>query len=224
MKTLSNNSPTILTYLAPKILAVLLISVLAATILFDSGCKKKESGASRPDITLQNLSTAYTREMRISREYLLFSRNAERNHYSSVACLFKAASRSEEIHAEMAAALMRSKGVDVKPYTPDSIAVGTVVQTLHLAASDEGLETESMYPNLLHTAELEKFSEAVESFRKAMTADLRHAELFKNVLNKAGSAKVDHYYVCPCCGYIITSDKVEECPDCHEKKDKFEKI
>jgi rubrerythrin len=224
MKTLSKNSSMTFAYLSRKIFPILLISALVAMFFFSSACKKKESGESRPQITLQNLGTAYTREMRISREYLLFSQNAEKHHYSSVAVLFKAASRSEEIHAEMAAALMRSKGMEVKPYVPDSIAVGSVVQSLHLASSDEGLETESMYPNLMHTAELEKFTEAVESFRKAEFADQRHAELFKSVLNKGASAQVGQYFVCPCCGYIITSEKVDECPGCHEKKDKFERI
>jgi len=224
MKTLSNNSSTSLASLSYKILPILLIYGLIAVFFFCAGCKKKESGESKPEITLQNLGTAYASEMRISREYLLFARNAEKNHYSSVAVLFRAASRSEQIHAEMAAALMRSKGMEVKPYIPDSIAVGTVAQTLHLAMSDEGLETESMYPKLLHTAELEKFPEAVESFRKSMNADLRHTELFKNILDKAASRQAGVYYVCPCCGYIITSEKVDECPGCHEKKDKFEKI
>ena len=120
--------------------------------------------ALKPEITLQNLQTAYSREMRISREYGLFSKNAEKNRFSAIANLYKAVSRSEEIHAEMAAALLRSKGVEVTPYIADSIIVGTVMQTLRLALSDESLETESMYPNLARTAKAEKFTEAVESF------------------------------------------------------------
>jgi rubrerythrin len=224
MKTLSNNSPGDLSDRLQRLLLFIFITGIVTTLLLFSGCKKKDAGESKPEITLQNLGTAYTREMRISREYMLFSKNAEKNHYSSVACLYKAASRSEEIHAEMAATLLRSKGIEVKPYVPDSIAVGTVAQTLHLASSDEALETESMYPNLIHSAELEKFPEAVESFRKALNADLRHAELFKMLLNKNGSGQATQYYVCPGCGYIMTSEKDEECPGCHMKKDTFEKI
>jgi rubrerythrin len=124
----------------------------------------------------------------------------------------------------MAATLLRSKGVEVNPYVPDSISVGTVVQTLRLASSDEALETESMYPNLARTAELENFPEAAESFRKTLFADRRHAELFKSMMDKRGSDHASPYYVCPGCGYIITSEKVDECPGCHLKKDRFEKI
>jgi rubrerythrin len=162
--------------------------------------------------------------MRIGREYALFSKRAERDRYGAIANLFRAASRSEQIHAEMAAALLRGKGIEVKPFAPDSIAVGSVMQTLRLALSDEGLETESMYPNLARTADLEKFPEAAESFRRTLDADKRHVELFKDALDKGGTIARIQYYVCPTCGYVITSDKTDECPGCHAKKEKFEKI
>jgi rubrerythrin len=204
---------------------IVVLSALALSMLVPlSGCKKSETKQSQPEITLQNLQTAYAREMRIGREYALFSKRAERDRYGAIANLYRAASRSEQIHAEMAAALLRSKGVEVNPFTPDSITVGTVMQTLRLATSDEGLETESMYPNLARTAELEKFPEAAESFRRTLDADKRHLELFKEALDKGGTIARIQYYVCPTCGYIITSDKIDECPGCHTKKEKFEKI
>lgn len=201
---------------------VFAVALFSLTQFF--GCKKNEPKDVKPEVTLQNLQTAYSREMRISREYALFAKKAEKDRYSAIANLYRAAARSEQIHAEMAAVLMRSKGVEVKPYIPDSIAVGTVMQTLRLASSDESLETDSMYPNLLHSAELEKFPEAVESFKHSLNADKRHTELFKTALDKGGFIANVRYYVCPCCGYIITSDKVDECPECHEKKARFEKI
>jgi rubrerythrin len=162
--------------------------------------------------------------MRIGREYELFSKKAEKDRYGAIAILYRAVSRSEQIHAEMAAALLRSKGVEVKPFTPDSITVGTIMQTLRLAVSDEGLESESMYPNLARTAELEKFPEAAESFRRTLGADKRHVELFKDALDKGGFIVKVHYYVCPTCGYVITSVTADECPGCHTKKEKFERI
>ena len=203
---------------------VVLFALALALLVPLSGCKKNEPKQSQPEITLQNLQIAYVREMRIGREYALFSKRAERDRYGAIANLFRAASRSEQIHAEMAVALLRSKGVEVKPYTPDSIIVGTIMQTLRMAISDEGLETESMYPNLVRSAELEKFSEAAESFRRTLDADKRHVELFKDALDKGGSIARIQYYVCSTCGYIITSATADECPGCHTKKEKFEKI
>ena len=209
----------------PRTLLIVVISAFAFSLLVTfSGCKKSEPKQSQPEITLQNLQTAYVREMRIGREYSLFSMKAEKDRYGAIANLYKAASRSEQIHAEMAASLLRSKGVEVKAFMPDSITVGTVMQTLRLALSDEGLETESMYPNLARTAELEKFPEAAESFRRTLDADRRHVELFKDALDKGGTVARIQYYVCPTCGYVITSDKTDECPGCHTKKEKFEKI
>ena len=207
----------------PKLSTLVLISCLIPFVFF-TGCKKNEAKESKPEVTLQNLQTAYNREMRISRECELFSKNADKNRYSAIANLYKAVSRSEEIHAEMAAALMRSKGVEVAPYVPESVAVGTVMQTLRLVLSDESLETESMYPNLARTAKAEKFLEAVESFGHSLNADKWNGELFKNAVDKSGYITRVQYFVCPCCGYIVTSDTAKECPECHEKREKFEKI
>ena len=200
----------------------LIICIIPFLLL--TGCKKNEAKGLKPEITLQNLQTAYNREMRISREYKLFSKNAETNRFSAIANLYKAVSRSEEIHAEMAAALLRSKGVEVNPYVADSIIVGSVMQTLRMALSDESLETESMYPNLARTAKAEKFQEAVELFEHSLNTDKWNAGLFKDAVDKSGYITKVQYYVCPCCGYIVTSDTAKECPECHEKKEKFEKV
>ena len=189
-----------------------------------TGCKKNEAKEVKPEITLQNLQTAYNQEMRISNEYALFSENAEKNRFGAIANLYKAVSRSEKIHAEMAAALLRSKGVEVTPYVANSIIVGSVMQTLRMAFSDETLETESMYPNLARTAKAEKFPEAVELFGHSLNADKWNAGLFKDAVDKSGYIARAQYYVCPCCGYIVTSDTAKECPECHEKKEKFEKV
>ena len=200
----------------------LIICIIPFLLL--TGCKKNEAKGLKPEITIQNLQTAYSRETRISKEYGLFANNAEKNRYSAIANLYRAASRTEEIHARMAATLLQSKGIEVAPFVADSIVVGTVMQTLHMAQSDESLETESMYPSLARTAEAEKFPEAAESFRHSLAADKRHAELFKVAVDRSGYIDKVQYYVCPGCGYIITSDTTKECPVCHEKKEKFEKI
>ncbi len=203
---------------------ILLLITLVYVFTYSPGCKKSDASNQKSEVTLTNLQTAYAREMRISREYDLFSKNADKNRFSAIAKLFKAVSRSEEIHAQMAAALLKSKGAQVVPYIPESIVVGTVMQTVRMAMSDESLETESMYPNLLRTAKAEKFQEAAESFGHSLNTDKWNALLFKDALDKGGYIARVQYYVCPCCGYVITSDEARECPECHEKQEKFEKI
>ena len=203
---------------------ILLAFLLCLIFIFLPGCKKNDANGPKPEVTLQNLQTAYNREMRISREYDFFSKNAEKNRFSAIASLYKAVSRSEGIHAEMAAALLRSKGVEVTPYIPDSIIVGTVMQTLRMALSDESLETESMYPNLSRTAKAEKFLQAAESFGHSLNVDKWNAVLFKDAVDRSGYIARVQYYVCSCCGYVITSEATKECPECHEKQEKFEKI
>ena len=209
-------------YEFPTLLLIFFLFCLIS--VFSPGCKKNDAKGMKPEATLQNLQTAFNREMRISREYALFSKNAENNRFSAIANLYKAVSRSEDIHAEMAATLLRSKGVDVIPYSPDSIIVGTVMQTLRMALSDESLESDSMYPNLSRTAKAEKFLQAAESFGHALNVDTWNAVLFKDDVDRSGYIARVQYYVCPCCGYVITSNAATECPECHEKQEKFEKI
>jgi len=175
-------------------------------------------------VTVENLQTAIDREARLTYTYGLFEKKAESEHMWNVARLYKALARSEEIHTNLHIALMKKMGFEPKPYQPDKVVVGTVPQTLRLSSSDEQIEVESMYPNLIQTAVMENLPEAVTLFKRTQTSDARHIELVKDALDKNGFISKQIYYICPCCGYILTSDKIKDCPDCHEAMSKFEKL
>ena len=89
--------------------------------------------------------------------------------------------------------------------------------------SCEELEQSSMSPNLSRTAALENFQEGIDQFTLVQGAEDRHIELLREAQDRAGNIGTK-YYVCPGCGYIITSDQTEECPVCKAPKTKFEKI
>ena len=209
-----------------RLLALIPSGITLALIALLSGCQQKEPEPPKPTavITLDNLQTAYAKSVKYQNMYSRFVKQAEKEKMKSVADLYRAAARSEEIHAAQHASLMRSRSVEPQAPVIDSITVGTTLQTLKMAVSSEEIEAESMYPNLIHTAELENFSEAVEQFKFVRDADARHNELFQEALNKAGKIPKVPYYICSKCGFIMTSNKTEECPTCHTKKDKFEKV
>lgn len=190
------------------------------------GCKEKKPVKQQPlyEVTLENLQTAYEKSLKHQSMYLLFVRQAEKEKKKQIAELYRALARSEEIHAKNHAALMSSKGISPRQPIIDSIVVGNVIQTLKMAQSSEEIESESMYPNLIRSAEQEKFAEAVDQFRITMDADMRHLELIKEAHDKGGKIQKVPYYVCSICGYILTTDKVEECPNCKAAKNQFEKI
>lgn len=196
-------------------------SLLLVALFFGCGQKASENEAQKPVVTIENLQTAYGKSLMRHRCYTTLAERAQKDRNTNVARLFQAAARSEQIHADLHASLLRKTGVEPQTQPPDSIKVGTVLQMLKQAMSNEQLETGSMYPNLIRTAELENFPEAVDQFKKVREADARHLELFRDAYDNGGRVKKTPYVVCAGCGYIMTSDKTEECPVCKTKKDKF---
>jgi len=195
-------------------------ALLLVALLFGCGQKAPEE-EKKPTVTIENLQTAYGKSLMRQQCYTKLGQRAEQDRNQNIARLFRAAAKSEEVHASLHASLLQKLNVEPQAPTPDSIKVGTVLQMLKQAISNEQLETGSMYPNLIRTAELEGFSEAVDQFKKVQEADARHLELFKDAYDKGGRIKKTPYLVCPGCGYILTSEKTEECPVCQSKKDSF---
>jgi rubrerythrin len=89
--------------------------------------------------------------------------------------------------------------------------------------SNENLE-QNIYAADTTKAQEEHFAEAAEWFRRALEADGRHARLLKKAIEQETNFARLPYLMCPECGYIVGSDKMEECPVCKTKKDKFQKI
>ncbi len=199
---------------APFIVAAVLLALL-------SSCQKKEEEKKPLPITAENLQTAINREVRLQNTYMKFAAKADKERYSNIARLYRAVAKSEAIHAESHAAQLRALGVAPQTPAPESVMVGTVMQTLRMAESEEKIESESMYPNLIRTAAAENLGDIAEAFKKAQDADLRHEELFRDAVDRGGVLPKSTYDVCPACGLIMTSEKTTECPSCRIGKDKF---
>lgn len=200
------------------------LALLSAALFF--GCQKtaEEPKVVKPQVTIDNLQTAYGKTLMRVKMYSLFTKQAEKERLAQVARMYKAMLRSEEIHAALHAKLLREQGIE--PVTPpeEKIIVGTTSQTLKMAQSVEEMEFDAMYPNLLRTAVAEKYEAAVEQFTQVRDADARHGELAKEAIAKVGKLPKTDYFVCPQCGYIMTSEKTETCPVCKTPNIKFEKI
>jgi rubrerythrin len=209
-----------------QVLLVSLFGIPFLLLAFNFGCQRQKDDQSetKQKVTIENVQTAYAKSVNYARMYSLFTRRAEKDRLLNVANLYHAVARSEQIHANLHAQLLRQYGVE--PVTPqeEAVTVGTTLQTLKLASSSEEIEYGKMYPNLIHTAELERDSAAAAQFRLTQEVDTQHGELFKEALGRATRIPKASYYVCGGCGYIMTSEKTDECPVCHSRKDKFEKI
>lgn len=203
-----------------------LMLLVAGLILSCSCCNRKpeEAVSTLKYVTLDNLQKAYAAEMRRYRWYARFSQQAEHDRFFNVATLFKAISRSEKIHTENHANLIRAMGAEPKEQPIDSLPASETLQRLKFALNTESFEYESLYPAMTRTAEREKLPEAVRQFTQTRAADARHRLLFREAIDYAGKIPRTTYLVCPGCGYIVTSVKTDQCPICSTKNDKFEKI
>jgi rubrerythrin len=199
-------------------------------IFWLASCQKKEEAKQAAPqqtgqklVTIDNLQSAYGAELKRSLWYDRFSKQAMKENLGDIAVLFKALSRSEKVHADGAAKLLKSKGVEPVVQVIDSVVPGKAKQYLKLSLSNENLE-QNLYAADTAKAIEEHFTEAADWFKKALEADARHGRLLKKAVEMETNFARLPYLMCPECGYIVGSDKLDECPICKTKKEKFQKI
>jgi len=206
-------------------LSIVLVSIFL-TIAFFISCKKtnEENKAIQSTMTIENLHTAYSKQMSRHKMYEMFTARAVKDRMKNIAQLYRALARSEEIHALNHMKLLKSINVEPRQPQDESVPVGTTLQTLKMALSMEEIEYGSMYPNLIHTAELEKQLEAVKLFQIIQDADSKHGELLRYAISRGRDMPLLKYKVCKGCGYLLTTEQVDECPSCKSKMIMFEEI
>ena len=199
--------------------------LLLLPFLIVAGCKKQETKQEQMQklVTYQNMQVTYGEALKRAAWYDRYAAAATTQRLSSLASLFRAVSRSEQIHAENFARMLDSAGMEPKKPHIDSISVGQAGQYLKVAVQDENAQLD-LYPSLLATAKSEKVDEAVQMFQWDQKGDEQHADLFNGIFERGGKVPKVDYSVCTVCGYIMTSGNVKQCPVCGAPSDKFEKI
>ena len=122
------------------------------------------------------------------------------------------------------AKFLKAKGVEVTAPTVEAPPAGRTKQYLKQALSSEGVETESMYPGYAKQAENVGDTLLARMYDQTKEADLRHGRLLKRAMEQESNISKLPYMMCPNCGYIIGSEKDEECRVCKAKKETFKKI
>jgi rubrerythrin len=163
--------------------------------------------------TEKNLQEAFAGESQANRRYLLFADKAEKEGYSQVARLFRAAAEAETVHARN-----HFNAMDGLGSTRDNLLAGAV---------GEHYEFTRMYPPFIEQAELENNQRAQLTFEYANAAEQIHHGYFEAALKalEAGQTLKDEpYFVCPVCGNTVTSESLEECPICGTSGSEFKQV
>ncbi len=201
---------------------VWLISVLTASGL--TGCGQRQDVNPVPAVTIANLQSAYAKSASHQAMYAKFADAATKEHKSATARLYRALARSEQIHAEAHARLIRTIGAEPQSPAIQAVAVGTTMQTLKFACSCEGIEIGSMYPNMIQSANAEKVPDAAAQFTVIRDADGSQFDLLNDALQHNGYPTVNKFFVCPGCGRILTARTRADCPGCKTPKELLEVI
>ncbi|MFO7495684.1 MAG: rubrerythrin family protein, partial [Desulfobacterales bacterium] len=99
--------------------------------------------------TEQNLMDAFAGESQANRRYLAFAKKADKDGFSQVAKLFRAAAEAETVHAHTH---LKTLG-----------AVKSTAENLKEAIAGETHEFKSMYPDMIAEAEAEGNKAAVRT-------------------------------------------------------------
>jgi rubrerythrin len=201
-----------------------LLSLFLLALFF--GCSKEapKAPAAPVLVSIENMQIAYGKGLKFEHMYNDFVGQAVKERLPNIAHRYRAIARSEAVHAALHAEFLKSKGAEPRTPTIDTVTVGKTLQTLKMALSLEEIETSSMYPNLIRTAELEKLPELAAQLTAIKEADALHTKLLQEVLDKSGKIEKSPYLVCVKCGYIATSAKAAECPNCRAPKASLESV
>lgn len=181
---------------------------------------------SKPKKSIEDLKTALNNESTDATKYAKFAQVAMEEGFDTIAGLFEAASKSENIHALNHKKVLEKYGEPVEVASTGSFEVKTTAENIQAAIAGETYELQTMYPGFLRNAEKEQAPEAAKSFTWAWDAEKKHLRYYE----KAGIAIQKGYetglsftwYVCPVCGNIYNPEDIKvTCDFCLEKMENF---
>ena len=203
-----------------KTLFLTALSLLAFAFLFSTCSSPK------PEKTIENLKAAINGESTASAKYAAFAAKAREEGYDTIAKMFDATSKAENIHASNHMTVLVKLGVEYSPQI-DSFKVLSTQENLQAAIDGETYESTTMYPNFLKDAETEKVMEATTSFTWAKDTEVKHMEFYKKALETISSSAKEtglpfSWAVCPKCGNTFAEGSIEEtCSFCMTPKEKY---
>jgi rubrerythrin len=160
--------------------------------------------------TTKNLEEAFAGESQANRKYLAFAEKADKEGYTQVARLFRAAAEAETVHAH---AHLRTLG-----------RIRTTEENLKDAIAGETHEFTKMYPAMIEEARNEGEKDALRVFSYANEVEKVHANLYQKALEQMERLDPVDYYVCSVCGYTCEGEPPDVCPVCKSKSKAFFKV
>jgi rubrerythrin len=177
--------------------------------------------------TIADMQAAFKGETNATARYAAFSKKAAAEGYTEIAMLFKAASMSENVHANNHKAVLEEMGVTVSPVTLD-VVVNTTKENLEFSIKGEAYEVAEMYPSFLKDANIAENQLALISLNYAYKTEKKHKVYYEKALAALNSNTVKTlptvYYICPTCGNTYETAAPKRCGISMTGGEKFVKI
>ena len=198
-----------------------LAAVAALALMLPASASASPSASA--SVTLDHLQDAHNGESNAQAKYLAFAKKADAEGYASVASLFRAAARAEQIHAANHAVVIQKLGA--KPVATVKLPeIKSTADNLKAAVEGESYERDTMYPQFIKDARAAGDADAVRTFNFALAAEGEHATLYtdtSSTLSTLKGAQAATYYVCSVCGKTVVKVDFAKCPVCFSPKDKY---
>lgn len=173
------------------------------------------------------MQAAFKGETTASAKYAAYSTKAEQEGFHQIALLFKAASVSENIHANNHKAVLDESGIGVPAITPEFI-VKTTKENLLDAIAGETYEATTMYPEFLTEANAAGNQLAMMSLNYAYKTEKKHRVFYEAALtalqNNTTTSLSTVFFVCPTCGNTYETKTPGRCGISMTAGEKFIKI
>ena len=178
-------------------------------------------------LNLSNTLTAYEEEVYTSAKYAAFSKQAMKEGHDEIALLFKAISKSSEIHSKKHKAVLDKAGISITKVSPKFI-IKTTKENLKEAIAHESHQIDKMYPQYIICAKQAQFQPCANNMCCAYLISKKHKALFEKALNAQEENSEDElsevYFVCPNCGNTYEHTVHQVCQFCNLPFWKFIKI
>ncbi len=179
--------------------------------------------------TYKNLARAFAGECQARTRYEFIEYGAREQGYKALADIIDKIAFQEFTHSRMIYSFIQS----ADDGTIDNIEICTgypfrqkwdLMENLRLAAEDEGVEADKLYPEFAKTAKEEGFTDIANLFNNLVKIEKTHKNEFMRLhkmfkegkLYKSDTAVV---WKCPECGFEATSKQAfDTCPVCQAKQ------
>lgn len=173
--------------------------------------------------TFRNLAKSFAGECQAGMRYQMIAKLAMKEGYKTLSDAVKTIAKNETLHATQFFNKMIEKtgSRDSVQFDADyPFHMGTLEESLKMAAMDENNETEDIYPGFAMTAKKEGFEDIAALYKMVAEVEAQHRIVFRYLHDGVRNgtlykSETPILWICSECGYMhVATEAWKVCPLC----------